>query len=506
MSLDGALGIASGGLANIALGLSVVSQNVANVATPQYAVESATQQSLSASGQGEGVQSGLVVRATDPALQAQLSGQVSQGSAWQTTDAALSALQPVLGSVSGGTDLGSQLTAVQSAFSTLLADPADATQQVAVVTSAQTLARGINTLSQSYGQARQSAQDGLVAGVGQLNAALATIGSLSRQIVNLKAQGQSTADLENQRDQAENSVSQLVDARFVGQPDGDVTVLTGGGVQLPTDGVNTVSLSPATTGATSSYPGGGLPGIMLGGTDITAQMTGGSIGAGVALRDTILPTYQASLDEFAHTLSTRFADQGLTLFTGAGGTVPTATGPAAQDGYVGYAGSIQVNASVATDPSLVRDGTNAVAGSPTGASAFTPNTTGLAGFSTLITRVLTYALGSQAQAGVAQTPVATSGLGPSGTLSAGFGPQAALGDYANALTASQAADSANAGAQSTDAQAVTTSLQGRLTGETGVSMDTELGHMVALQNAYGANAKVISAVQAMFTEALAMVT
>ena len=45
-----------------------------------------------------------------------------------------------------------------------------------------------------------------------------------------------------------------------------------------------------------------------------------------------------------------------------------------------------------------------------------------------------------------------------------------------------------------------------MTSETGVSMDSELGQMVVLQNAYGANAKIISAVQAMFSETLAMVT
>ena len=506
MGLDAALGIASFGLANISAGLSTVSQNVANAATPQYAVETATQQSLSAGGQGFGVASGVVVRATDPALQAQVAGQTAQDSAWQTTSAALSALQPVLGTVAGGNDLGSQLTALQSAFSTLLADPGDATQQGTVVSDAASLASGINTVSQSYGQARQSAQDGLVSDVASLNKALGTIGTLGQQIVNLKALGKSTADLENQRAQAQAAVSQLVDARFIDQPNGAVTVLTVGGVQLPTDTPDPVSIQPATAGATATYPGGGLPGIMVGGADVTGQMGGGSIGAGLILRDTTLPTYQAGLDEFAHALGTRFADQGLTLFTDASGAVPVGTGPATQDGYVGFSGTIQVNPAVTANPALVRDGTQAVVGSPTGASAFAPNPTGLAGFDTLITRIVTYALGGQVQAGVPQVPIPTAGLGQAGTLSAGFGAQATLGDYARALIAAQSADSARATAQATDARGVLTSLQAKLSAETGVSMDTELGHMVTLQDAYGANAKIISAVQSMFTETLAMVT
>lgn len=506
MSLNGALGIANGGLSNISLGLSVVSQNVANASTPQYAVEAATQTSLSAGGQGFGVQSGVVLRATDAALSAQLSGQIAQGAANQTASTALSALQPVLGTVGGGTDLGSQLVTMQSAFSALLGDPGDATQQGAAVASAQGLAMGINTLSGAYGQARQAAQDNLATGIGQLSTELSKMGLLSKQIISLRGQGQSTADLENQRAQAEQAISQLVDARFLDQPNGDAIVLSAGGVQLPTTGTPSLSIAGATTGPTLFYPGGGLPGIMLGTSDITAQMTGGSIGGNLALRDTTLPTYQGSLDEFAHALSGRFADQGLTLFSDGTGKVPPGTGPAPQAGYVGYSGAIQVNPAVTANPALIRDGTQAVAGSPAGASAFTPNATGLAGFSTMITRVLSFALGSQAQAGVPQVPVTTGGLGPGGALQAGFGAQATLLSYADAQTASQAADSASATGRTLDTQAVVTTLASKLTGETGVSMDTELGHMVVLQQAYGANAKIISAVEALFTETLAMVT
>lgn len=506
MGLSGALGIATGGLSNVALGLSVVSQNVANASTPEYARESATQTSLSAGGQDFGVQSGLVVRATDPGLQNEVAAQTAQSAAADTTSTALSAIEPVLGTVAAGNDLGSQLGAVQAAFSALQIDPADATQQGAVVASATSLATGINTLANAYGAARQTAQNGVTAGVAQLNTALAALGGISRQIVSQKAQGLSTAGLENQRAQTEATISGLVDARFLDQPNGDVTVLTAGGAQLPTDGAVALTANAATVGPQAFYPGGGIPAITLGGIDVTAQMTGGSIGANIALRDQTLPAYQGSLDSFAQALSSRFSAQGLNLFTDATGAVPVSTGPAQQTGYVGYANTIQVNPLVAATPSLVRDGTQAVAGSPTGSSAFTPNPTGLAGFTTLISRVLTYALGAEAQSGVAQAPISTTGLGPAGTLSAGFSAQATLGAAANALTAAQAADSAAATTQAGDAQAVQASLQGKLTAATGVDMDTELGQMVVLQNAYGANAKVIAAVQSMFQEALAMVT
>ena len=50
-----------------------------------------------------------------------------------------------------------------------------------------------------------------------------------------------------------------------------------------------------------------------------------------------------------------------------------------------------------------------------------------------------------------------------------------------------------------------TSLTAKLTAETGVNMDREMASVIALQNAYGINARVISAAQAMWTQLLSAV-
>ena len=47
-----------------------------------------------------------------------------------------------------------------------------------------------------------------------------------------------------------------------------------------------------------------------------------------------------------------------------------------------------------------------------------------------------------------------------------------------------------------------TTLSNKLSTEDGVNMDTEMSNMIELQNAYGANARVITAVQSMFTQLL----
>ena len=342
MSLDSALGIANGGLGAITTALNLISQNIANASTPNYAVETITTQSLDADGFPIGVLAGNPRVATSPALQKQVSVASGQSAGAGVTSEALSGIEPALGTVAGGNDLGSLLTALQNGFSSLLNDPSSQPLQDAVVNDASTLSRGINALSAAYGQARQAAQDGLVAQVGQLNKALGQVGNLSDQIVVLKAQGIGTADLENQRNAVTAQISQLVNARFVEQPNGDLQVIISGGAQLPTRTPNPLSISDARVGPGVFYPGGALPGVTLDGTDITKQLTGGQIAANVTLRDNTLPAYQGQLDEFSNGLASRFDAQGLTLFTNAQGSLPATGGTPVQSGYLGFASTITV--------------------------------------------------------------------------------------------------------------------------------------------------------------------
>ncbi len=182
---------------------------------------------------------------------------------------------------------------------------------------------------------------------------MATIGQLSNQIIALKPTTQGTADLENQRNAAVQTLSQLLNIKTVEQPNGDLTLFTSNGLVLPTrDGAKPFSVPATSTAPGSYYPGGGIPPITLDGADVTNQMTGGQIGANITLRDKTLPTDQAELDEFAQGLSGRFAAQGLKLFTDPSGNVPAGGGSPAQAGYVGYAAVIQVNPAVTRQPVL----------------------------------------------------------------------------------------------------------------------------------------------------------
>ena len=341
----------------------------------------------------------------------------------------------------------------------------------------------------------------------QLNADITTISQLSDQIAAATAGGQSTAALENQRAVAMSDMSGLTNVRFIAQQDGGLIAAIGPGLTIPmTEPVPQFSMASSAINAQTAYPGQGISGIMLDGNDVTTQFAGGSIGANLALRDSTLPGYQAQLDEFANTLQSRLASQGLQLFSAPSGGTSIVVPTPVQTGYVGYAETMTVNPQVTSNPASVRDGNVAVAGSPTGASAFTPNHAGgPAGFETLITRVLTYALGSQAQSGVPQTAPNVAGLGPLGNLNAPFSPPTTLAGFAATLVSAQSSDVANTTSQLSTETAVQSALTAQVTTTSGVNTDTELSQLVALQNAYGANARIIGAAQSMWNQLLTAV-
>jgi flagellar hook-associated protein 1 FlgK len=499
MGLDVSLSVANSGLAAISNQFAVISQNVSNANSPDYTNEAAALQAVNAGSLGLGVRSDAATLTVNTAVQSQVFTQGAAVAYAGTTAAALSSLDQVMGAPDAGTDLPSLLGDLQSQFTALDADPASQTQAQAVVGAAQTLTRQINTISGAIGTARQGAQNDLVSTVNTANIDLQQIATLNQQIVALQSGGQSTADLQNQRAVAEQSLSSAIGASFVPQADGSVLAFTSSGLALPTDGSAPLSIANATTGAQAYYPGGGLPGVLLNGNDVTGDLTQGQIGADLTLRDSTLPALQAGLDEFSQNLASQFQAQGLTLFSDPNGNVPQPGAPV-QTNYVGFASEITVNPAVTATPTLVRDGTNAVAGSASGASAFTPNPAGgPSGFTTLISRILTYALGADAQAGVAQPASNTTGLGAAGTLSLPYGGQPTLAGTAAAFAGAQAAGSSQATANANAANALSSALQSTLAQSAGVNVDQQMSNMVSLQNAYAANAKVITAVQSMWS-------
>ncbi len=446
MSLMGALGAATTGLDGIAKQLAVVSHNVANAGTPGYVRESVPMQDAGQSGASLGVRTSPAARNLDLALQEQLVQSSSEVAAQGVRGAALAGLDAASGAPGDGYDLPGLLGALRDGFSTLANDPANGTQQRQVIAAADGLARGVNALGAAVSTARQAAQDGIVADAATANAALRGIGTLSDQIIAAQARGDSVAGLEDARDGQVQIVANLTGARFLRQANGDMLAVAHG-VLLPLRGGSGPLVVQAATLAPDT-PAAAVPRVLVGGQDVTGSLTGGTIGANLALRDNVLPAVQAGLDGLAAGLASGFAAAGVPLFTDALGAVPA--GP-----VTGFAQRMQVSAAVRAAPTILRDGAGPA---------------GPAGGTAIINTVLDGVLAS--------------------------GGAAVAG--ASSLVAGIAQDAARAASFAEVGKAAQASLQSRLAADSGVSVDQELAAMVQLQGAYAANAKVIAATDTMW--------
>jgi flagellar hook-associated protein 1 FlgK len=506
MSLEAALGIAQSGLTAVQRSLTLVSQNISNANTDGYTRKTLAPTAVSTGVGPDGVRTGDAQRAVDQALVAKLDQSQSAVAATTTRESALQGIETAHGTTDAGTTIADGITALLNGFTTLASNPADTGQQQATLQAATILAQRLNGVSAAIGAARQDAQNGIVADVATANAALRSIAALTNQLRNGSATD--PASLEDQRDAAIAQLSKTIAVAAVKKPGGDLLLIANGGLVLPLDpNKDAFTTTGATTNPTNFHGGtGNLPTIMLNGRDVTGQLSGGTLAENIRLRDSTLPRYQAEIDLTAATLAHRMDAEGLTLFTDSdGASVPDTSQPYAGSSQVGFAGRIEVNPAITANAALLRDGTHSVAATAGGPSAFTQNPTGgPVSFATLIDRIRNFALGANADTGVPWPDIATGGLGPDGSLSSPFTAPVVIGDYASRVTTAQVGDRAAATAAKTSATTLRDSLQARFKQASGVDTDKEMAAMVALQNAYAANARVMTTIQTMWDSLLAV--
>ncbi|MBF0858732.1 flagellar hook-associated protein FlgK [Gluconobacter sp. LMG 31484] len=500
MGLNSALSIATSGLNVVQNAMAVASNNVSNAGTSGYIKENANVQSTVAGNTGIGVRTAATTLATNEQVQKALYAQNADVAAYTATSNSLSNITALQGSTtatsgSSGT-LSDQLGNLQSALTSLTSTPDSASAQSTVVSAAASFAQSVNTLSSAYQTQRQTAQNSVVSSVSDINTDLTTIGTLSTKIMNLKSTGQDTAALENQRYTALSSLSSELSVSWSESANGDMTISTADGVTLPTR--DTSSASPATVSSTwplstssaqisvsMTYPGTSssntIPAITLNGKDVTTHLTGGTLGANITLRDTTLPTMQAQLDSLTSTVATRFSDQGMPLFTsGADGSVPgSSQTDLTPTGSVGFSQEMSVSSVYSDDPSKLLD--NSTSGTQT------------------VLNVLNNSFGSSG------TAAPSTNLGMTKNLSTGYTGDQGIISLATSLTAKQAATASDASSGLALSQTTQTSLTSNLSGTSTVSVDTEMANIVTLQNAYAANAKVVSTVQTMFSALLSAI-
>ncbi|MFN5686249.1 FlgK family flagellar hook-associated protein, partial [Bradyrhizobium sp.] len=180
--------------------------------------------------------------------------------------------------------------------------------------------------------------------VKSVNDDLQQIADLNVQIRKMAAAGQSTADLEDQRNSALQDLSSYMNVSYYTASNGDLQVYTSSGRALVDSSAHTLSYTAsANVSASSSYSSGGFSGIMVDGVDVTSQITSGKIGALITLRDLTLPATQTQLDQLATELKSA-----LNAITNGASAVPPPT-------------SLTGSASVSSATALAASGTVRIA-------------------------------------------------------------------------------------------------------------------------------------------------
>lgn len=357
-----ALNSALSGLRAAQQALNTVSGNIANAQTPGYTRKILPQQSLVIGGVGAGVQTGTLVRNVDTALLKDIFRQISGTEAASVKQTYLDRIQDFHGASEAERSISARIGNLESAFSNLSASPNDSLLLGQAVNAAEQVAKGLNDFTSLINNLRTQTETEISGHVTSVNAQLKTIAELNIQISNLSTSGQSSADLEDQRDMAVREVSQYLQVSTYLTQDNVMVVSTKQGqVLADTKSHQLYFASSPNMSATSYYPGGGLNGLRIdgaGGVEVAQSAIGGKMGALFEMRDRTLPTYQAQVDELAQKMASRMESLGLRLFTDGNGNVPANVAPPTPVTYTGFAGDIRVNRLVIADPTLLRTGTS----------------------------------------------------------------------------------------------------------------------------------------------------
>lgn len=334
VSLNSALIISSSGLNAAQAGMDVVSRNVSNAQVPGYTSKQLPVESIVAGDANSGVRTLAVTRSVNQGLLRQLQGASSTNQQMTTQNTFLQSFQNNFGQPGNTTNIAAQLGNLQNAVSALTSSPNDPTAQTQAITSAQNVTQQFNLISQNISNVRQQADSAISTSVGNINTALNQIYALNNQIVSLQAQGQSTADLQDQRDTQINAIAQEIGISTSTTSNGAIYVATTNGTSLldatfvPGSSPVSFTPTPVVLPTAAYYPPpsttfGTLSGIKVGSIDITPQIQSGNIAGDLAVRDTILPTTQSQLDELGAKLITSFNSQDLQLFQAGTQTLPS---------------------------------------------------------------------------------------------------------------------------------------------------------------------------------------
>ncbi|MDX5594139.1 flagellar hook-associated protein FlgK [Pseudovibrio sp. SPO723] len=358
MSLTSALNAAASGLSLINSQLKVTSTNIANANTEGYTTKSlpGTQGVNETSGSSY-VMSTQVKRQVDETLRNAYWSELSGGGFAKTLATYTARLDSLFGSLDDSTSLPNRVTEFTDALTQLAADPSSQSVQATVVSAAEGLAFTLNNTSEQVQGMRAEADSMTYDQVQSVNEILKSIEAQETRIIETRAEGQSTAELDDQMDMLLKDLSNYMDVEVHKDSDGALRISTQSGHTLYDDEASQLSFE-RTAHLTAGVEGGPLSVVSPNGSEMklsAADMQGGSIGGLLTLRDEVLPEAQTQLDEIAHSMSlalSRNVDGGNAADDGA--TPPVETGFAADVSGYDQPGDV-IELSFTTASGLTRD-------------------------------------------------------------------------------------------------------------------------------------------------------
>jgi flagellar hook-associated protein 1 len=320
MSLSSALSTAMAGLRANQAALAIVSSNVANAQTPGY-VSRGVNQSEIYSGDSTSVRADGVNRQLDQYIQSQLRTETSGGAYADQIANILSQLQNVYGTPGDAGSIENAFSNFTSAVQSLSASSGSTSAQSAVLSAAQSLAQQLNATTTGIQTLRSNVEQDIGVSVDQANVAMSQIAQINARLQGMNTSDPTAATLMDQRDNAIDQLSQLMDIRVVTDNTNQATVFTNSGIQLvggsqasvlafnsqgTLDASSQWNSNPALSGAgtiTVKLPNGGN-------FDMIANnaIGSGQLAADLKLRDKTLVQAQSQVDQLAAALASSLSD------------------------------------------------------------------------------------------------------------------------------------------------------------------------------------------------------
>ena len=486
MSISNAMNNAYSGLSAMSRSAEAVSNNVSNALTEGYSRQQVEYTATVLGSQGSGVRIEGITRSEDVlATRLRLNAAANLAST-STKSGAVARLAGAIGEPGDSGALAVQYATFEDALSMAASAPDSAALQQGILLSANSLTTTFNQISTEINSVRIDADARIARGVDAVNASLKQIESLNSEIRMLSMSGRNISALEDQRQIAVSRVNEIIPIRQTITANGEIAIFSQGGEVLLNGSARTLGFSQTHLIAPSmTLASGALSGLSINGKPIDVStsgrgIAGGSLSANFLVRDAITADFQTRLDALSGDLIERLQDASVDttltigdagLFTDAGGVYNTVN-------EIGISGRISVNTLV--DPASggeiwrLRDGIGAL-------------TQGFSGESGQLIRMVN-ALGeirpAPANMGLA---IAMSSTGFAEETSSVWASESAKMDEENAYR-----------------QGVHSLLRAEELHAIGVDTDKEMQSLLIIEQAYAANARVISVLDGLMKQLLEM--